>query len=487
MSDTDEQNAAGSDDKSQFIRTFAKDVASLTGKTPVTSAKAKADATTKANTADGVTLPTVEEPFFSVPQTTREVADAYRAPEALPSMADLSATASELTPGVQEVKVEGRKSELLDRLRKRVSENAQMDIQSAPVAVVPPAPEPPPPEPVVPPAPIVPPPPVPQPPVFVERREVVAPPLPPLVRPESQASLSSPLHTYKSDFADRIDAKGASAFSVLAAQQDAPRVRTAQTKMKGRTVALLAGGALLIMLGVGGVYGAYWYVARMNTLPTPLNVPSLVFADERVRLEGRGPELVQALANVANEPLVDGNVLVVYLSESTTTPKGAVREIPLTGGALIAALELPAPEILLRNISPVSTVGVVSASPETRPFFIFRVTSYERTFAGMLAWEETMGRDLAPFYPSYAEGVAVTEATTLPIATGTPVVASEPPRALLTFSDEVVANHDVRVLKDTAGNTLLLYGYSDKETLIIARDAAAFSTLLSRLAATRTQ
>jgi hypothetical protein len=51
------------------------------------------------------------------------------------------------------------------------------------------------------------------------------------------------------------------------------------------------------------------------------------------------------------------------------------------------------------------------------------------------------------------------------------------------FEDVVVANRDVRILRDTRGRSLLLYGYADKETLIIARNEASFAALLTRLSA----
>lgn len=190
------------------------------------------------------------------------------------------------------------------------------------------------------------------------------------------------------------------------------------------------------------------------------------------------------IAALANEPLPEGNVLVVYLAETTTTPKGGTIETPLAGGALIKAMQLPAPDILLRNISEESTVGIIHAGVETRPFFVFGVTSYERTFAGMLAWERSMARDLMTLYPAREAGALTPAATSTAIGTSTPAYV-EPVRAQDTFTDAIVANHDVRVLQDTNGQTLVLYGYVGKDLLVLARDEAAYTALLSRLSAGR--
>jgi hypothetical protein len=111
---------------------------------------------------------------------------------------------------------------------------------------------------------------------------------------------------------------------------------------------------------------------------------------------------------------------------------------------------------------------------------VFGVTSYERTFAGMLAWERSMMRDLVTLYPSREGGNLTPTATSTIIGTSTPVFV-EPIRPQDAFTDAIVANHDVRVLRDTAGQSLVLYGYVGKDLLILARDEAAYAALLGRL------
>jgi hypothetical protein len=166
------------------------------------------------------------------------------------------------------------------------------------------------------------------------------------------------------------------------------------------------------------------------------------------------------------------------MTHASTTADGKTVVTPATGGALIAALGLAAPELLLRNIGPESTAGVVRIGNETRPFFIFRVGSYERTFAGMLDWEKTIEDDLALFYPPYPEEAVIGTST----ASSTNAIQKS---FTVSFVDEIVDNHDVRELRDRNNLTVMIYGYRDKETLIIARSEAAFSELLSRLASTR--
>lgn len=307
----------------------------------------------------------------------------------------------------------------------------------------------------------------------------------------------SPLHTFSSDFSDRIDSKQASTFSVLAAQSDAgiqsSQQKTGTQAHKGALI--IAFGILLLVVGGIGAYAAYRYVANRSYVPIVATVPSLVFADEREAVFGEGSILRQALVASSEKSLERGKVRVLYLTQASTTSANETVTVALPGGRLVGALQLNAPDILLRNIGNESTVGIVHAAGETRVFFILRVLSYERTFAGMLTWEGAIQESLLDFYPNYPEPTppAPTTATTTKIVNGkkivvttiTPAVVPEklPPH----FVDEVTSNHDVRALKDSFGKTLLLYGYRDKETLIIARDEAAFAELSNRLQATKQQ
>jgi hypothetical protein len=284
---------------------------------------------------------------------------------------------------------------------------------------------------------------------------------------------------------------------VLAAQSDAgtaPTPTLPEAKKSPKNLILAVAGVVLILVGGAGVYAAYRFVAsHMNVAALP-SVPSLVFADDRLAIEGEGSALMQALAS-AGDGLEEGQVRVVYVTQASTTPDGKVVTVPVAGGRLIGSLQLSAPDILLRNIGNDSTVGLVHAGSESRAFFILRALSYERTFAGMLQWEGRIRSDLAILYPDYAlpSGPAPVVATTTRIVNGktvistTTVAAAPVVLAAPRFVDEIAANHDVRALKDGAGRTLLLYGYKDKDLLIIARDEAAFTELVNRLSATKQQ
>lgn len=515
--------SAALEDRSQYIRTMAKDMASLSKNPPPASAKREP---VREETVAGVTLKTEEKPFFEKPQP-REV------PVALPSMQE---AASVVEPGPSPVEVRAaERAAVLERMRQKVGESAQMSIQESPAPIVPPAAAAPQkawPEIPTPPASFAPPAAAPMPelrsipvpetfkqdepksvwasipepvPNFAPLAEPVPSRLPPVGResyrepieeaapPRPIAPMSpEPLHTYSSDFSDRIDTKSASTFSVLAAEQDAnarpTQALSTPKKSPVKAIVAVATGILLLALAGGGIFATYQFVMTMRNTPiASLTVPSIVFADEYRELSGTGYELMTAFASASNGALVPGNVLVTYILTDSNGEDGTVLRGPAGGAAFMRALQVPAPDILLRNIAEESTTGVVNAGGDTKPFFALRVDSYERTYAGILTWEPLMQRDLALLYPLYPvesipeEVVATsTASTTVATTTPTPRFATEAP-ARTRFEDAIVANHDVRILRDTEGRSLILYGYADKRTLLIVRDEAAFEALLARL------
>jgi len=474
-------------DASKYMRTYAKDMAALskaqgtkTTPPPVEEPKpVPVVASTTTQTTDGVTLPDVDESLITQDRLTKtgdepiDISDGGTgesvsvfeqqkkvetpiqppppppAPERPKPLAPVSTMS--MAPSASSTR-----ADILARLKARAQQRAQAPI---PVAVLTPV---------------------------VEAPEPVPPPPPvPVAPPPQKAKAPEPFHSYTTDFADRIDTKGASTFSVLAAQSDAaPRtvVRTRRPSRRSMQPATML-AVLFVVLGVGvASFGIIFFLTRPDTVTITQGVPSLIEADETKKLEGvSGTELLLALKQVADEPLVSGNVLVTYTTSASSTTKGLAIELPQEGGALVKALALQAPDILLRNIRNESTVGVVHAGSETRPFFILRVSSFERTFAGMLAWEGVMRSSLSLLYPAYPN-VVVPESEITGTSTATTTIVAPPPRpAPMSFVDAVVRNYDVRMLRDSSGRSLMLYGYKDKETLIIARDEAAFLELVSRL------
>ena len=456
-------------DTSKYIRTYAKDMAALSGK----GSQQKAAPTPpppppkKEVTTDGVALPEVDESLITqdrLRKTGDEPIDLNDAPTSGPvSVLEQTSAAAPApahpAPMPLGPSLNPERDAILARLKARVAQKPAPTFDE-PAQEVPHIP------PVAKPAPPPPPPPRPAP-----------PPPPPAPAPKAPERPER-FHSFSTDAAQHIDTARESKFSALAKQADRERRTVTTTRSARPSVKPSAVVATVFVVAGLGLIGAtaYMFLARPGEIAIAPSVPTLIAADETKELEGvTGPELLRALRDAANEPLVAGNVLVTYVSTASSSPKGIPFRTPEPGGTLIKALPILAPDILLRNIRPESTVGVISAGDETRAFFILKVSSFERTFAGMLAWERDMRAGLSVLYPEYPNAPVD---TSVEVGSSTPPVVAVAPDS---FVDAVVRNYDVRILRDAGGRSIMLYGYRDKETLIIARDEAAFLALVARL------
>ena len=335
-------------------------------------------------------------------------------------------------------------------------------VQPAPVAV-PPTPTP---TPAPPPAPSVP-----SAPPVVEPPPVAAPAEP----------RSSPLETYAGDFSEQVKKTKASTLSVLAAEQDSgPRLMEVQPQKFSRNSIFysIAGGVLIIAGGIGAYMAYTQYLSTATPVLLPAAAAAPIFVDDRQPVSGTGTALLQAIEQSMTRSLPSGSVRLLYLDTATTTDV-----------SVFSALQLPAPGALLRNINaPKSMAGIVNAGGSQSPFFILSVTSYSNTFAALLQWEPHVPRDLTKLFPPYSAPVVTTSVATSTAATSTPrTVTNTAPASVAAFFDATIANHDVRVYRDSSGRDVLLYGYWNQTTLVIARDAAAFIEIVGRLATSRAQ
>lgn len=323
-------------------------------------------------------------------------------------------------------------------------------------------------------------------------------PIPQPIEIPSTREEPTPIKTYAGDFSDRMKDTQASTATVLAAEQDAAPSIPYQSKPRsafGGFLLIFAGAILFFASG----FGAYFVYSRFAVTIDPIISASLVstpiFVDEREQVSGTGAVLLSAIRQSINRPLAPDTVRLIYSANATSTDN-----------SIFSALQIPAPNILLRNINALgSMAGILKIGGDQSPFFILSVFSYNDTFSGMLSWEPLMPRDLAQLFPSYEEATSIISAATSTLATTTTAIASTTAPKIVSksattttatssaqtssvgFHDEVVSNHDVRVYRDVEDRIVFLYGYWDQMTLIIARNPTAFVEIVRRLASSRVQ
>jgi hypothetical protein len=292
-------------------------------------------------------------------------------------------------------------------------------------------------------------------------------PVPPLV---------SPIKTYSGDFLEMVKETHASTATVLAAEQDKKQKwvpQEAPKKSRSNLLYIIA-GAVLLIAGGAGAYVAYTrYLSAVVPIVPTFGARAPIFVDEREQISSSGSVLFKAVETSLARPPTPNAVRLLYNTDTN----------------IFSTLLAGAPDIVLRNTNADgSMAGIVNAGGSTSVFFILSVSSYSNTFSGMLFWEKSMPRDLAALWGAYPALSSAT-ATTSPASSGKTGSGQATTTAarVTSFRDEVIANHDARVYRDSAGRSVLLYGYWNQSTLVIARDPAAFAEILQRLATSRAQ
>ena len=196
-----------------------------------------------------------------------------------------------------------------------------------------------------------------------------------------------------------------------------------------------------------------------------LETPSLILPNSQLALNIGGIPRSDFI-KLINDTIVPGaveqnNIVHIYFTDAAPgTSKKLFSNEALNIVPIRKLLELTGdyvPSYTLRSLQGDYTFGIYGYG-ETRsePFLLLKVSDYDAAFAGMLEWENNMENDLTILFKLRHSGVE------------------------RGFSDAMVANQDVRLLKTRQGKTALLYSFIDRETLLITTNKKAFEEIVYR-------
>ncbi len=291
------------------------------------------------------------------------------------------------------------------------------------------------------------------------------------------ASIVSPLRTLKNDLQKVIRLKKMSLVRAAALESEKRRgtereVREAVgARRSRRTFGILFFATLFFFLGAAAFFGVFLIMGERSGIPAESPHSSILFAESGVpfTLEGNALDLKRLLTNARQSGSGTlGAITRIIPVRTETSPEGLVVERPATLQEFLSALGTRVPEELVRALSDDFFFGIHTVD-ENAPLFVIPVVSYERAFAGMLSWENTLNADLSPVF------------TPLPDQ----VVGSGGLPEKRRFGDTIMRNYDVRILKDDAGTIELYYSFPTRELLIVAESPYSFTEILSRLRAER--
>lgn len=320
------------------------------------------------------------------------------------------------------------------------------------------------------------------------------PPAPPPPKPKPEGPLDetsiAPLETYQKDVETVIAEKNISAVSIAAAEaqragRTAQLASTVEAAAKGLNPKMIAGVAA-VTLGVALVVVALGVLTYVLTRPgiTPAaqqgssapfmsvdDTQALVLTPEQLNRD----TLMQNLESLKEKTALSlGLVSRMYLVVSTTSVDQKNIPPPITSQQLLSTLAPNVADDLLRTFDPNYYLLGVHVFDGNQEFLILKVDSYVQAYAGMLQWERTMATELSPLFirtprPRTAEELSAASTT-----------AQTPSLLPTQFVDTVVANHNARAVLNDAGDTLLLWSFIDRDTLVITNNESTLAEIISR-------
>jgi hypothetical protein len=273
----------------------------------------------------------------------------------------------------------------------------------------------------------------------------------------------SPIRTYQSDAAKSVKENKTSLAKMVIARQNKDDARIEDISPRSsKNIILISLSVILLIAGV--LLTTFFFIKtiqpRGQTGDTTGRVPALILTEQDIGIditrnskEAIWRKTSKAVKDVT--PRLD-SLVNIYFTET----KESLQPTLVNTAQLFSLLESRIPSALLRSLDGIFSLGIHSFNGN-QPFLIFKTNFYENAAAGMYSWENDMAEELLPLFGITPENK-------------TDIYGKD-------FTDSVIKNKDVRVLRDDANQPLLMYYFKDKKTIIITTNETTLSELLTRL------
>ena len=305
----------------------------------------------------------------------------------------------------------------------------------------------------------------------------------PVPKPDAQTKKSDSItavHTLKDDLQGVVRDNKMSLVRAVALEVEKKRgqdkneyAEALEQKKRRHKISIIVFAAIvLVILGALALYGVYTVMRGVAPSDTIQNEASFLFTEQTVPFQIgtlSGIDLRRTLAQVRYSREASlGSITRIVPVISLTDGNGAQSAHSATIDEFFKALGAEATPDLIRAFRGDFFLGLHIAD-KPAPVLVIPVASYERAFAGMLAWEAKINEDLSPFF------------------TLVPSLSTDENGLLVRrqFEDNVMRNYDVRILIDDTGAVKLLYSFPTRDILVIAESPYSFTEILSRLRASR--
>lgn len=264
------------------------------------------------------------------------------------------------------------------------------------------------------------------------------------------------LRTYQGDVEEAIANNKYTSTTILVAEQkrrvEEPQ-KVVEVKYSGtRNRVFIYFGGLFFILGVAIVTSVY-YIKSSDDVVIERQVKTFLSPTKEIKI---------ALASSTEDNIIS---TIVRERENFKLPINSVlyvntvnENVPVDTSKILSVLAPSAPSSLVRSFDNKYMLGIYSYDTN-EVFLILSVDDYASSYSGMLKWEKDMPKDLAKIFSVDQDFLTRT----------------------YSFSDLSIKNKDLRIIRDDAGKTIMLYSFIDKETLLITKNEKIFGAILARI------
>ncbi len=283
------------------------------------------------------------------------------------------------------------------------------------------------------------------------------------------------VRTYKGDMESAIAANHLSSVNIaIAENQKLNKQIRSEKKETPNTTSDYSKNKIIIFISIililaGVIVISFVYITnnKTNQIISLPELPSLITTEYKDELNisalNKNTAVITLASKLNDIQIPVNNFYNTYITTGTSTNRRLINSIEF-----ISLTSLKIPDQMKRTLLPDFMVGMFSFG-KNLPFIIFKTSYFENTYAGMLEWEGDLEKDLQILF----------RLSGFENAGG--ILADLNPTTSRKFSDAVIINKDVRLLRNEDGQITLLYGIIDKETVVITVNDTAFKEVIDRL------
>lgn len=269
------------------------------------------------------------------------------------------------------------------------------------------------------------------------------------------------LRTYSSDVAKALKQNQGSVIKIAMAEEKKRRESLQGFNEQKESKKWLVWIFVFLLLGAITLLSV-WYINRPKEVvietKTGLQNSEIFVEREKIfLLEGGRSTIIQNIDQAKKEMQSQNNQMMniyMLLGENTSNKKATFDD-------LMSYLGNDTPKAFSVSTVKDFMLGIENREGVVSPFFILKADSFEELFPGMINWENEIVLDTYEIFG--IEEYLINDLSER------------------SWQDKLVNNKDMRYLYDETGSVVLVYGYAEPETIVLAESQETFDRVLGRL------